>query len=141
MSKNLAYDEFIDQLLAEPNSDFSPFAEYDADGDCIEFFVKPDPYYADRIDGLLTVYRSQETGTIVGSLIKRVSQLCQELLGKYPSFRIEIHEGKIGLVHIFRAKMWLLPMNDPDVHIYKFLTDAAEEAKAEIDAAACEAVA
>ncbi|MFO0967644.1 MAG: hypothetical protein U0793_18950 [Gemmataceae bacterium] len=139
MSKNAAYDQFIDGLLAEPQA-FSPFAEYDPEGDCIEFFVKPGPYCAERIDGLLTIYRSQETGEIVGSLIKRVAQLCRELLGKYPNLRIEVQDGKIRLVHIIRAKLWLLPSGDPDIiHIYKVLADAADEAKAEVDATPCEA--
>ena len=67
MSKNIAFDEYIDGLLAQPERAFSPFADYDADGDCIEFFLKPDPHYGERVDGLLTVYRSQENKEIVGS--------------------------------------------------------------------------
>jgi hypothetical protein len=139
MSKNVAYDEFIDGLLSDPERAFSPFAEYDADGDCIEFFAKPGPYYADRIDGLLTVYKSQESGEIVGSHIKGVSHLCRELMGKYPNLRIEVHDRKIRLVHIFRAKLWLLPSENQELaHIYKFLADAADESKTEVDATPCE---
>jgi hypothetical protein len=138
MSENAAYEEYIDHLLAQPGSTFSPFAEYDADGDCIEFFAKSDPHYAERIDALLTVYRSQETKEIVGSLIKGVSHLCKELFGKYPNLRIEIHDGKIRLVHIFRAKMWLLPSENQElVHIYKILADAADESRIEVEATAC----
>ena len=51
MSKNISYDEFINKLLAEPKRAFLPFALYDADGDCIEFLAKPNPFYGERVDG------------------------------------------------------------------------------------------
>lgn len=139
MSKSPTYDEFMDTLLAEPNRTFSPFAEYDADGDCIEFFAKPDPYYAERIDGLLTVYKSQETDEVVGSHIKGVSHLCKELMGKCPGLRVEIQDGKIHLVHILRAKFWLMPREKQEhAYIYKFLADAADQSKTEVDASPCQ---
>jgi hypothetical protein len=135
---NVAYRDYIDELLSQPARPFSPFAEYDADGDCIEFFAKPDPYYAKRIDALLTVYRSQKTQEIVGSLIKGVSHVCREILEKHPNFRVEIQDGKIRLVHIFRAKLWSLPRDEKAlVEVYQFLTDEAERSMTEVDAAAC----
>ncbi len=134
MSRSAAYAEYIDKLLAEPEREFAPFAEYDADGDCIEFFMKPDPHFAERIDGLLTVYRSQESNEIVGAQIKRVSVLCAEILGKFPGFRVEIHDGKVPLVHIFRVSLWSLRHERDDVvHIYKFLAAKAEEFGAEVE--------
>ena len=57
-------------LLAKPAEQFKPTATYDRDGDCIEFLAKPDPFYAERVDDLVTVYYSQETGEVIGSLIK-----------------------------------------------------------------------
>jgi hypothetical protein len=133
MSKNIAFDEYIDGLLAQPQSEFSPFADYDADGDCIEFFMKPDPHYAERADGLLTVYRSQETKEIVGAQIKRVTALCADILGKFPGFRVEVHDGKVPLVHIFRIRLWSLRSEQDElVHIYKFLTEKAQECGAEV---------
>ena len=50
---NIAYRDYIDDLLSRPDRPFSPIAEYDADGDRIEFFAKPDLCYAVRIDALL----------------------------------------------------------------------------------------
>ena len=44
-------------------------ATYDLDGDCIEFLARPDPFFAEQVDDSLTVYRSQETGEIIGCLI------------------------------------------------------------------------
>ena len=134
MSKNAAYDECINKLLAEPKREFSPFAEYDADGDCIEFFTKPDPYFAERVDGLLTVYRSQENKEIIGAQIKRVTALCADILGKFPGVRVDVHEGKFPLVHIFRVGVWSLrDERDDVVHIYQLLTEKAEELGAEVE--------
>jgi hypothetical protein len=43
---------------------------YDPDGACIEFLAKPEPFYAERIDDLVTVYYSQDTHEVIGSLLK-----------------------------------------------------------------------
>jgi hypothetical protein len=98
-------------LLARPAEEFKPTASYDRDGDCIEFLAKPDVFYAERIDDLVTVYYSQETDEVIGSLIKGVSQFCRELEGHLPGFKIEIHDGPVRLQHIFLARMWSAPLD------------------------------
>ena len=60
-------------LLASSATEFRPTATYDPDGDCIEFLAKPDPFYAERVDDLVTVYRSQETHEVVGSLTQGIT--------------------------------------------------------------------
>jgi hypothetical protein len=93
-------------LLTRPTDQFEPVATYDPDGDCIEFLAKPDPFYAERIDDLVTVYNSQETGELIGSLLKGVSKFCSDMAERMPGFKIEIHDGPVRLVHIFRARLW-----------------------------------
>jgi len=93
-------------LLARPAHEFKPTATFDPDGDCIEFLAKPDPFYAERVDDLVTVYYSQETDEVVGSLIKGVSKFCRDMLSKLPGFKIEITDGQVSLQHIFLARMW-----------------------------------
>lgn len=93
-------------LLARPGDQYRPTATYDPDGDCIEFLAKPDPFYAERIDDLVTVYYSQETGETIGSLIKGVSRFCSEFSKKNPGFRIIIEAGPVRLEHIFLARLW-----------------------------------
>ena len=63
-------------LLAEPAKQFQPTATYDPDGDCIEFLVSPEPFYAERVNDLVTVYYSQESDQVIGSLIRNVSKFC-----------------------------------------------------------------
>jgi hypothetical protein len=63
-------------LLARPAEQFVSTSTYDPDGDCIEFLAKPDPFYAERVDDLVTVYYSQETNEVIGSLITDVRSFC-----------------------------------------------------------------
>jgi hypothetical protein len=120
--------------LAEPQAAFQPVVFYNKDGDCIEFIAKPDMFYAERIDDLVTVYYSQETKEIIGSMIKGIKKFCQDILKKYPGFRIEIHDGRVSLAHIFRAYAWSQPFDDDLKTItYQKLIEYAQEADAKAD--------
>ena len=110
----------------EENIDFVPTATYDEDGDCVEFLARPDSFYAERIDDLVTVYYSQETDEIIGSLVKGVSRYCQKLKEKMPGFIVEIHEGSIMLGHLFLARMWESDMEEMQVFVYKKLQEEAQ---------------
>src|SRR5438046_10156429 len=93
-------------LLARPADQLEPTATYDPDGDCIEFLARPDPFYAERVDDLVTVYYSQETGEVIGSLLKGVSRFCKGMLEKMPGFKVEISDGRVEPVHILLARRW-----------------------------------
>lgn len=116
-------------LLAHSAEQFKPTATYDCDGDCIEFLAKPDAFYAERIDDLVTVYYSQETGEVVGSFIKGVSKFCREVLRTMPGFKIEIHDGPIRLQHFFLARMWSANFDAQDLVTltYRKLVEVARE--------------
>jgi hypothetical protein len=78
----LTNDEFAAKVieLAGAAEQFRPTAYYDPDGDCIEFLARPDNFYGERVDDLVTVYYSEETGEVIGSLLKGVTSLCADLL-------------------------------------------------------------
>jgi len=139
----ISNDEFAKRmlLLARPAEQFRPTATYDTDGDCIEFLVKPDPFYAERVDDLVTVYYSQETGELIGSLIKGVSKFCASVAERLPGFKIEVHDGPVQLEHIFRARLWTLPAGREELItlIYRKLIDVAEESDVAIEANLCPA--
>lgn len=122
-------------LLARPAEQFEPSATYDPDGDCIEFLVKPDPFYAERVDDLVTVYYSQETHEVIGSLIKGVSKFCQDVLARMPGFRIVVQDGRIRLEHLFLARLWFRPRDPTDVATltYQKLIEVAEETDVEAE--------
>ena len=129
--------EFSNQFLAiagEPLP-FKPHSTYDKDGDCVEFLAKPGPFYGERIDDLVTVYRSQADDEVVGALIKGVKRFCQKTLDQYPGFGIEIQDGKVKLACLFRAKAWATPKPKDKVLMitYRKLIEAAEAAEAETE--------
>src|SRR5438128_9031297 len=97
--KAMSNEEFAAQVaeLAKHAGPPQPTAVYDPDGDCIEFLAKPEPFYAERIDDLVTVYYSQETREVIGSLIKGASRFCSEILKRLPGFRIEVVDRNIRL--------------------------------------------
>jgi hypothetical protein len=122
-------------LLARPAEQFEPTATYDPDGDCIEFLARPDPFYAERVDDMVTVYYSQETNEVVGSLIKGVRKFCDEILATIPGFRIDIKDGRVRLVHIFRARLWTSHSEPRDLVTltYEKLIQVAEESEVETE--------
>jgi hypothetical protein len=102
---NSEFGDYMLQLAAKAPP-FKPTATYDADGDCIEFIASPEVYRAQRLDDLVTVYYGQETGHIVGSLIKGISEFRKKIAEKMPGFVIEVDDEPVKLVHIFLAKLW-----------------------------------
>src|SRR5450631_2031082 len=101
-------EEFAKRMLflARPAEQFKPSALYDPDGDCIEFLAKPDPFYAERVDDLVTVYYSQDSDEVIGSLIKGVSRFYTEFTKKNPGFKIVIEDDRVRLEHLFLARLW-----------------------------------
>ncbi len=123
-------------LMSRPYEQFVPTATYDPDGDCIEFLYKPDSFYAERIDDLVTVYYSNETDEVIGSLIKDVSKFCSAILSRMPRFGIEINDGKgIVLQHIFLASMWSKDneLEEIEMLTYKKLIEISDETIVEGD--------
>ncbi len=131
-------NDFAEKMMQLVPSDesFQPRADYDRDGDCIEFIFRPDPFYAERVDDLVTVYYSQETGEVIGSLIKGVSRFCQRMLQSNPGFRIVIQDGKVKVEHIFLAHLLGRKDIQPDdvaSVTYRKLIDAAEASDIEAE--------
>jgi len=114
---------------------FEPTVHYDPDGDCIEFLTKPDSFYAERIDDLVTVYYSHETNEVIGSLIKGVSEFCENIVKRCPGFAIEIRDGRVHLAHLFLAQLWTCPNKDDQIMsaVYEKLIADAESAQAEVE--------
>lgn len=111
-----------DALLKKTNAD-----------DRIEFLAKPDPFFSERIDDLVTVYFSQETGEIVGSLAKGVAKFCSEFSKRNPGFRIIIEDGPVRLEHIFLARLWSAEQDRKAIRTlaYKKLIEVAGETEVE----------
>lgn len=76
---------------------FSAKPYYSQHGDALIFYFKDDPSYGERVDSLLTVYRSMETNELVGCEIKGV----RSILEKLGSFGVKITSPKVDLKLLF----------------------------------------
>ena len=143
--KALTNDEFARTVLETPSPEepFQPTATYDPDGDCIEYLIKPDNFYAHRVDELLTVYRSEDTGELVGSFIKSVRSFWKKLIQQSPAFGVFYQEGPVLLSHLFFARLLQLE-GKPDqkelrmvAAAYREVITHAEKDKVELPREAC----
>lgn len=108
--------------------DFKPPPFYSRDGDSLFFHFKPDPSYADRIDGFFTLYRSIENQELTGCQIKGV-QCIPRRLGVF-GVRITDHKT-VDLRMIFLG--YRASVDDSTQEALEELSQAAEEAGAHID--------
>jgi hypothetical protein len=117
--------------LGQPQEEFKASVTYIPEGDCLECVFAPDDYYGERIDGLVTVYYSRETGQIVGSLVKGFDAFCRRILKDFPSVMIVIQDGTVKLEHMFLA--YILGMGaryDTSLALtYQKLIEKAEESE------------
>lgn len=71
-------EEYLNKLENSEAPGFSDKPWYNAEGDCIIYNFREANDYADRIDGILTAFRDQDTREIVGIMIKGISHLIKE---------------------------------------------------------------
>ena len=55
--------------------EWKPSAFYNNDGDMIEWYNEQVPYYGERVNELITLYRAEEDDRIVGGCIKNIAHL------------------------------------------------------------------
>ena len=72
MIAELENDAELRAILAKS---FEPSAQYDEEGDCIEFFAENVPFNAERLNDCVTMYVAESDGRLVGCLINSVKRL------------------------------------------------------------------
>lgn len=98
-----------------------PIVYHDPDGDCIEVLMQNEPYYAERIDDLVTVYYSEANEEIIGCLIKGINKI----FNNDPKTRIILHAGRIRLSDFFLVGF--LAQKTADLRIYQKLRECVEQ--------------
>lgn len=126
-------EQFASLVLGQVSSHKPQFPQvaYDPDGDCIEFLACDEDFYARRVDEMITVYVSRDSGKIIGSLIKGINNTISKLLKKYPGFGIEIRSRRLRLDHLFTAVLWEKKEDDGVMEAYLRLREVADETKAQ----------
>jgi hypothetical protein len=85
-------------LAEKPNcKGFNARPHYFQDGDFVSYYFREDPAFEERIDELLTIYFSMDTGEMVGCKIKGVRRILQEL----GNFSVTIEGGNVTLGLLF----------------------------------------
>jgi hypothetical protein len=108
---------------------FSSRPYYSRDGDSLSFYFRDEASYGERVDQLLTLYRSIETRDIVGCQIKGV----QCILKRLDAFGIQTKEYKtLDLRIIFLG--YGLSADESQREAVEQLRQAAEDSGAHLDA-------
>lgn len=68
-------DELMESLERKQKEPSKPGGWYSNVGDCVFCFAEDVPHHAERVDRVLTVYRSDDDDRIVGVQVKHISQL------------------------------------------------------------------
>jgi hypothetical protein len=68
------------QSVLKEHHEFQTVPQYVARGDYLSFYFVDEPAYSERVDEVLTVYRSQATNDLVGFKIKGVSILAENVV-------------------------------------------------------------
>lgn len=91
-------DHFLKEFVVGLPRESSPEPWYNRDGDCIIYQMRDEAIVADRVDEVLTVYNSVETGKAIGFQIKGIAALARALGWK--SVAVECKEGGDEVVEI-----------------------------------------
>lgn len=108
--------------MVTANSQFRPMAYYNSDGDCIEVHLSDEAYYGKRLDGWVTAYFGEDSGEVVGCMLKGVRQ---SLLRRYPGLQIDIKGDKVNVALLLRAPAYEAG-NELIQKTYKAIIEKAE---------------
>lgn len=91
-------DNILDEFGEEPGFDPQPW--YNQYGDCVVFHASEEEAYADRIDLILTLYRSVETDEVIGFQVKGVRAIVE--LSGFNGFAIstKTKDGNVNEISI-----------------------------------------
>lgn len=91
-----ATETLAESIRRNPHKGLKVAPQYFPEGDFVTLFVSGGLFYADRVDDLVTVYRSEDTDQIIGCKIKSVNSILQNFSGF--GVLIEDHTVSIGLL-------------------------------------------
>ncbi len=124
------FQQHVLQDVRPAKEPFIPTARYIPEGDCIEFLAVAESFYGERIDDLVTVFYSNSSGEVVGSLIKGV----KNYLRKHPNLIVTIEDGKIKIAHLLISKAITSgKLEDVAIRKYQRLIKVAEEMNVTFD--------
>jgi hypothetical protein len=79
MAPKTTLSDLVKNKLAEDRSGVVGAPYYNPLGDFVAVHLRDKPFYSERIDDLLTVYKSCDSGELIGCKIKGVSLLAKNI--------------------------------------------------------------
>jgi hypothetical protein len=116
-----------DFVNTNPRPTFQPKPFYSSEGDTLTFYFKDEAAHRERVDDLLTIYRSEHE-EMVGCQIKGVRAILKQL----GDFGVQIIDGNVDLRVFFMA--YKLAADNPPRETIDELWRAASETKARVEA-------
>ncbi len=96
-------EDLMQYLEGKTAQGFEPRPFYSPEGDFLVFYFREDEAFAERVDELLTVYRSMELREFVGCKIKGVRHLVETLRNFGVSIEPEDHSLRLSLLFLSAA--------------------------------------
>ena len=97
--------------------------QYNEIGDYLSVYFSHDDSYAERIDDLLTIYQSEEGGSLIGFKIKGVARQ----LSRLGSLGVACDKGPISLSLLICSN--LSEVNEESLHSYKLISEKSDAIK------------
>jgi hypothetical protein len=100
---DIDFEQAVFNIADNPVKSFSPFVFYNKAGDCIEFYVSQNDYYAERIDDYLTLFLDMNTDEIVGFMIKNIKQILNKIDTSKLAWSFIVNDDEVQLGVLFTA--------------------------------------
>jgi len=100
------YADAVLEIATQAQCEFSPFFFPNEEGDCVEFFVSPNDYYAKRIDDYLTLYLDEETEEVIGFVVKNITRILNRVATQQAAYAFVIQDGEMRLEALFASMLW-----------------------------------
>lgn len=94
--------EFLENVLAELDGEptFEARPWYNQSGDCVVFHTSEEEGYADRIDGILTLYRSLDDDEVIGFQIKGINAIIDLCDADGMEVKAETEDGNVTEIEV-----------------------------------------
>jgi hypothetical protein len=91
---------FLADYVADPQATFTAEPWYNSYGDCIEYRCADEATVADRIDGVLTLYRSANDDRVIGFQLKGVKAMMDKFGFDAATMAAETAGGRVVSVRL-----------------------------------------
>jgi hypothetical protein len=122
MTQDLAFEQFLQKEFDSVSERSFPMLHVDEEADCFEVFLTDEPYYGERVDSRVTIYRGQESGDLVGILLKSANSWVMRILNEFEQLQCGVVDGEIQLGLLFtieQAKEQAKENDSPLVMTYR----------------------